>query len=305
MLPRQSRPANTARRPRFGRVPLWLPLGLVCALAILLRGYQQRRVAETGYELVDTSAVKLQFDQPWADARWGPELESKVAELAPFQPTDASAVEGLLESVRALSFVREARAPRVLWPGGLELQVELRRPVACAQIAGRYFAVDADGLVLSGFWSTPPYFGFHALPVIGPNDGALEGFQPGHALVEARHLDALDVACSLWEELEPKAIERLGRCLIDASDGRSSDLATGGVRLLLEDQRVVLFGRAPAVAGPGELPSRLKWQHFARGLALLDRGSEQSDWALLDVRWDEPELRPRTPPSASPDAGGK
>jgi hypothetical protein len=293
MLTRLLQPDATARRQRLGRVPLWLPLGLVCALAILLRAYQQRRVSETGYELVDTAAVLPQFEQPWADARWGPELAARVAQLAPFAPTDAAAVEGLLHCVRGLSFVRQVRAPRVLWPGGLELQVELRRPVACVQVAGRYFAVDAEGMVLSGFWSTPPYFGFHALPVIGPNDGALSDFQPGLQLIETRHLDALDVARSLWEELEPKAIERLGRCLIDASDGRSGDLATGGVRILLEDQRVVLFGRAPVAAGPGELPSRLKWQHFARGLALLDRAGEHSDWALLDVRWDEPEVRPR------------
>lgn len=288
---RSSRPP---RRGRLGRVPLWLPLGLFCALLVFLRAHQQRRARDSGYERIDTSAVLPQFEQPWADARWGGELQAAVAALPPFEPTDSAAVGQLIDTVAGLSFVREVRAPRTLWPGGLELQLELRRPVACVQIAGRFFAVDAEAVVLSGYWHTPPYFGFHALPVVGPNDGGLEGYAPGMMLLETRHLDALDVARSMWAELEPKAIERLGRCLIDASDGRSPELATGGVRLLLENQRVVLFGRAPIAAGPGELPSRLKWQHLARGLRMLENGGEQ-DWALLDVRWDELELRPAGP----------
>ena len=68
--------------------------------------------------------------------------------------------------------------------------------------------------------------------------------------------------------------------------------------LELENQRRILFGRAPWNGEPGELPSELKFRSIAKAAQLL-RGSEHSapqDWSVIDVRWDMPSIQTRAQP---------
>src|SRR5205085_8488086 len=105
----------------------------------------------------------------------------------------------IVEEIARLPFVAQVGTPRVLWPDGLDLPLRLRRPVACILQGGEYTAVAEDGTILPGRWPTPPWIQLDAgsaahlgfLPVIGPNDGALELAEPGARLVEPRHRDPL------------------------------------------------------------------------------------------------------------------
>ena len=63
---------------------------------------------------------------------------------------------------------------------------------------------------------------------------------------------------------------------------------------MLERDREVLFGRAPSADEPGELPVEIKWGSVARTLE-LEEAAEPVDWAVVDVRWDRPELVLRDP----------
>ena len=45
---------------------------------------------------------------------------------------------------------------------------------------------------------------------------------------------------------------------------------------------------------PGELPVEIKWDSVARTLE-LEEAAEPVDWAVVDVRWDRPELVLRDP----------
>jgi len=129
----------------------------------------------------------------------------------------------------------------------------------------------------------------------------------GDYLAEPEHLDALDVAVSLGEHLDEATRTRLGRVVIDARTARETSVDEPGARLLLEDGRVVLFGRAPCCGEPGELEPGAKWSSVVEALALLGSGpapDPQTDWLLLDVRWDRPEIVLRNPPLAMADEAG-
>ena len=288
LLSRSSRSTGKA-----GRVPLWIPLGIVVLGMALGVARLSERVARAEYARVQTQRVQAVFDAPWADPRWRVELDGRIAAHAPFAPDDGSAVRALLADVQRLSFVGDVARPRVVWPDGVEFWVRLRKPVACVQVGVKYLPVAEDGTLLSGAWTAPPRSGSGYLPVIGPNDGSFDGWEPAMRLVEERHLDALAIARSLWERLPPSSREGLGRTLIDASRARATSVAEPGARILLEGDRTIWFGRSPESDAPGELPAAVKWQHVELALRLLDEGRPDGDWALLDVRWDDPEMRVR------------
>jgi hypothetical protein len=63
-----------------------------------------------------------------------------------------------------------------------------------------------------------------------------------------------------------------------------------GIRLLLEDKRLCLFGRSPTTEEPGELSVAAKWNALACALALFE-ATPPRDWDLVDCRWDRPDLR--------------
>jgi hypothetical protein len=207
--------------------------------------------------------------------------------------------------VAALSFVKEVGLPSVAWPDGLWLPVRFRRPVACVATGGAFLCVDADGAVLPGRWLVPPRVGAGWLPVLQweLGRGTVAGAPRERTRLGApRALDALSVAASMWEALAPRDLEALGRIVVDARRADRASVEEPGVRLLLENGRLILFGRPACTREPGELPLAWKWRSVSLGLAALRARQSDRDWDLLDVRWDAPEWRlagaTRVPPGS-------
>ena len=292
--------SRSQRARRAGRVRLWIPLALFAAIAIWAIQNLGSNVAAAEYTLVDPHRSRL-VSPPgnFVDPRWQSELALAMAELPPCPAEDQAGLERARQRLSQLCCVAEAGLPRVVWPNGFQIPVRLREPVACLRSGALFLCVASDGIVLPGAWSEPPLVEGKRLAVIGPNDGVLDTLAPGRALHEPRHLDALSVAVSMRAHLSAEDFEALGPLLIDASRARVASVSEPGVRLLLENQRAVLFGRAPWTSAPGELPVALKWKSIAKGAALLRGLAEHPEWnwAVLDARWDTPELRTRADPA--------
>ena len=101
---------------------------------------------------------------------------------------------------------------------------------------------------------------------------------------------ALSVAASMarGSDLPRRARQLLGRVVIDATREAAPDGLPGGVVLLLEERRAILWGRSPLEAlapdAGGELPATTKWRHVAEAAVSLE-GPEP--WDGLDVRFDQ------------------
>ncbi len=268
-------------------MPLVLILGLLGLGLVALR----EAMDQSGYARVETAEMQVEGTPVWADPRWELELGDALAGLAPFDPDEAEPQRELLAVLGDLSFVAQVGEARVVWPDGVEVELELRRPLACVRIDNGYLAVDETGTVLAGEWTAPPFARSAFLPVIGPNDGSFDGWRPGMELVEQRHLDGLSIALSMWSDLEAVARRGLGRCLIDATRARQAGPREPGALLLLEGGREIHWGRSPNQDEPGELPVAIKWGHVERGLEILRGEETDDDWVVLDARWDEPVLK--------------
>ncbi len=241
---------------------------------------------ERGVAVIDPRCSRLQRREEWMLPEWEEILGDTLARAGLFSARDDAVVAALAEEVRTLPFVAEVGEPEVVWPDCLRLPIRMRSPVACIADphSGTYLPVAEDGVILPGR-STAPHQAYGGwLPVIGPIASGLH-VAPGEQLGSPQHLDALAVATSMWNELEPAARAALGRILIDASSATAPDGLPGGVQLDLEMRRRIVFGRAPGGPFPGELPHELKWKSVARALELLAQGES---WDTYDVRWDDP-----------------
>lgn len=267
---------------------MWVACALIAVAVDLGLREARSRADAAGYTRVDPRRLDLRGTQGWVVPGWEELLATRLARHGAVSTLDRRGLDGLVEELRGLAFVAWAGPARVLWPDGLEIELELREPVACLRSGGLFLPVAADGVVLPGAFSRPPDSPRGYLPVIG--QGELADALPGDVLSEEAHLDALSVAASLLEHLPPEVNRQLGPVVVDAGRARRADVGEPGTRLLLEDRRLVIFGRPPSARAPGELPAALKWSHLARGIAALAAGN---DWDLIDVRWDRPELRRR------------
>ncbi|MHC4377823.1 MAG: cell division protein FtsQ/DivIB [Planctomycetota bacterium] len=285
--------APHASRARRGGVPAWLPLALLAAGVVAWQRGLAERVQRTGFGRVEASQVRADLDQPWADPRWSLELRQVVADGGTIDPEDGAALEALRARLAALSFVRDATLPRVLWPDGLELSVRLRRPVACVAWGDAFLLVDDQGVLLSGAWDVPPSLDGMFLPVLGERDGALDSLRPGDALVERRHLDALSIARSLWEHVDPSWGPWIGRLQIVADDVDLASVEIPGAVLRLEGGREAWFGRSPNKASAGELPVPQRWSNLVQVLERTADSEGAVDWAVADLRFDRPALSAR------------
>lgn len=271
--------------PGRARLPGALGVFVCLSLAVLFGRHLAGRVEAEGWEQVDPARVRLDPGVLTADPRWEAELAAALATAAPFEARDGAARDALVARVAALPFVAEVGEPRSIWPDGLDLPVRLRRHVACVRTGNLFLAVADDGVLLPGAHMAPPWFPGGFLPVIGPMDGALDLAIPGEVIAEEHHLDALSIALSLREHLDVEWRERLGRVVIDASTARGTSLEEPGARLLLEDRRAIVFGRAPRQGAPGSAPPGHKWDGVMRALACLALGEPGLDWETVDVRW--------------------
>ena len=249
-----------------------------------------RRVDASGYTRIETDRSVLVAGIEGVDPRWQESVRREVARLEDAACDDREALQRIADALAALPFVAEVDEAVPFWPDGVQIPVRLRVPIACVRVGRHFLPVAADGVVLPGRWSGPVPRSAGFLPVLGPLDGSLDGLRPGALLFEEHLLDALSVASSLLERLDPPSLELLGRVVIDCRAARRASPEEPGAILLLEGGREVLFGRSPRAGEPGELPVALKCSSLARGLAQLGDGI---DWELLDVRWDRPEIRLR------------
>jgi hypothetical protein len=285
------------RGERSGRAPLGLVFALFAlpATAIGLSELQDE-ARRQGLGIVRPDGLAFAELPAWADPRWSEEFAELCRNWPAFQAEDTVAFEDFVGAVVQLSFVERVDSYDVVWPDGIALDLELRRPVACVPSGDRFYTVGADGIVLTGSWPEPPRCGPVWLPVIGPladGQGLFEGVRPGDYLAEPEHLDALATAVSMIEHLTENELELLGCVTIDATRGRAASVEEPGVLLDLEDRRRIVFGRPADTTEPGELAVGAKWAAVSSALAYLATGDPEQDWDLVDVRWDRPELRRR------------
>jgi hypothetical protein len=270
---------------------MWAGLASLVGCAALVAHSLSRAARAEGLLTIDTRRAAL-AGPAWTPPLWSEWIAARLGEFDDLGPLDRAELDELVARVAAMPPVQRVRSARVIWPDGLELEIELRRPVACVRTGDEFLSVSADGTLLPGYSSDPPTSDGGQLPVIGPNDGSFDQASPGGRLSEARHLAALAVAVSMLEHVEPEVRNRLGPVLIDASRAHLASVSEPGVRLLLPERRLALFGRAPSDHQPGELPVAHKWRHLARALEELD-ASPPCDWDLADLRWDRVRIRPR------------
>ncbi|TAJ07620.1 MAG: hypothetical protein EPO68_16250 [Planctomycetota bacterium] len=252
---------------------------------------------------VDPGQVRVDGGADWSDPRWDVELAQVLADVAPFDVEDAAAHELVRARVAELSFVQSVGAVEVVWPDGLRVPVVLRRPIACvasrsaSSVDAGYWLVADDGMILSGRWPTPPRIGGRYLPVLLGKEGEVAGARPGLVIASALLRDGLEIARQLPERLQQVQLDVLGPIAIDARHAADNGPDQPGIQLLLENQRLIAFGRSPLCDEPGELPVERKWWSIGRGLDALGSADERYDWELLDVRWDVPAWRLRNAPA--------
>lgn len=297
-------PVTQRSRERCGRVRLWIPLGLLMLALIWSIERLGDTVQAAEFTTIDTRRAHLDGGlAEFVDPRWSYELQELLAQLPATRVEDTQGLERIRAAVEGLPFVAQVGTPRAIWPDGCELPVRLRRPVACVRSGEGFLLVSEEGYLLPGSWPEPPRVHERLLPVLGPNDKSFDRAAAGSRLTQPRHIDALSVAIFLRKSLLPLDLDTLGPMLIDATQARSASVENPGVVLQLENQRRILFGRAPWSGQPGELPSELKFRSIAKAAQLL-RGSEEQapqDWTVVDVRWDMPSIQTRALPDPSKD----
>lgn len=248
-------------------------------------------VAAGDFTTVETTRARFDIDEPGCDPRWEKELAACMARVPSFSALDPVRLRQASNALLALPFVAEVGEPRVCWPDGFEVPVRLRKPVACIRVHDVYLTVDADGWILPGEHPAPLWRVNGYLPVLGPNDGKLDGVHPGERLREEHRRDALAVALSMRAHLSARDFETLGPPLIDATRGRRASVEEPGVVIRLPQMRAILFGRPPRTGEPGELPDDLKWAAVTRATERLSKADDPRDWSVLDVRWDVPAIQ--------------
>ncbi len=291
--------SGSGRHPTRGRIPAWLPLGIVLVGILSLVAKLEGEAESRGLTRIDVTRYKLHARGEWILEAWMVELERVLAETRTVAAGDREAIEALRGRLAALPFVAEIAEAEVDWPDGLTVPLRLHQPIACLRIEEDFLPVAADGTLLPGY-SYAPHEAFGGyLPVLGPHGldaDPARPFQAGDRLAHPAHLDALALAESLWAHLDRDSLARLGRVVIDAESETAFDGLPGGAVLDLEGARRVHFGHVPGRGGPGELPLATKWRHVAAG---LERWAAGEVFDAFDVRWDEPAAL------SSPDEGGR
>lgn len=291
-----------ASASRAGRVPTWIPIGILATGAVWLCSSLQNSVDAAGFAVVDVRRSRLDVAPGFRDPRWQDYLAERLATLPPVDARDHAQVRAIAIEIARLPFVAEVLEPSVIWPDGIEVPLKLRTPGACVLSGTDYLTISDDGVVLPGRWPAPPLVDGRFLPVIGPNDGRFDTARPGERLHAPVDVDGLSVALSLRAALEASDFDLAGPPLVDATRARQTSVEEPGVRILFEGRRVVHFGRAPSAGAPGELPPEKKWEHVRRALDFLRPANGGRDWSVVDVRWDAADIAWRVPAgSEAPD----
>jgi len=274
---------------RAGRIPAWLPVGIVAVGILSLVASLGREASERGVARIDATRYRLHADGRWVSPAWTARLERLLLAARMLPAGDREGIQALVDQVEALSFVAEVGPPEVKWPDGLVLPLRLHEPIACLRVGDDFLPVAADGTVLAGYGYAPHHAHGGHLPALGPHGLDADPdfpFEPGDVLAHPAHVAALGVAASMWDHLDDEDRRRLGRVVVDASSLHAWDGKPGGVVIDLEGARRVHFGRSPRVEAPGELPVATKWAHVREALVRWEDGA---GFAAVDARWDEPD----------------
>ena len=272
-----------------GRVPTWLVLLLGAgALFIGVELLGERLYAQGHFE-VEKDRVRIEPFDPHAyvPSGWSEFVAARITRLDPVFVDDPDAVARVADELRALRLFRSVGEPRVIWPDGIEVEVRLRRIVACVKTDGRFLAVSEDGVIFPGSHASPMSDGVAPVPLIAW-DESLRDLRVGEVLPDERHFDALSVALSMQHHLPPEVRAALGSIRIDASRAEIVNVTDPGVVLYLSERRAVLFGRPPIQGHPGEVPEELKWDHLTEQLRATSEGGRA--WDVLNIRWDRVEV---------------
>ena len=273
-----------------GRVPTWLILSLgAAALFIGAEVLGERMYEEGRFEIeLDRVLIEGRSEHAYIPIAWS---EFVAAELSGMKDgvfsDDPEAAARVVAKLEALPMIRSVEATRMIIPDGLEVEVRLRRVVACVKAGGGFLPVSEDGVILPGFSVSPMSDGVDAAPLIAW-DESLKDLSVGDELSLEQHFDALSVALSMQRHLSLEVRRRLGAIRIDASDAALASVIHPGVVVYLPGRRAALFGRPPLHGHAGEMSDELKWAHLSRHI--LEPPSGEGEWEILDIRWDDADV---------------
>lgn len=276
---------------RSGRVPTWLVLSLGAAALFCGVELLGERLYAQGYTHVDMHCVKIEVltEEFYVPPEWSEFVAVRTADLGHLSVDDPEEVAQVVEALKELPFIRSVGEPRVIWPNGIEVEVRLRRPVACISIGSGFRLVSEDGVVLPGFSVSPPHDGVAPFPLVAWDD-SLGDLAAGDLFPLDKHFAAVSVALSMQDCLKADEDRSLlGSIRIDADRADLASVEEPGVRIYLEGSREVWFGRSLLGKTPGEMPAEEKWRHLVRHLREPSEGGRE--WAVLDVRFDRAQVR--------------
>lgn len=272
-----------------GRVPTWLILSLgAAALFIGAEMLGERMYEEGRFEIeLDRVLIESESEGAFIPGAWSEYVAARLSELERVFSDDPEAAARVAKELESLPMIRSVEATRVVIPDGLEIEVRLRRVVACVKTGEGFLPVSEDGVILPGFSVFPMSDGVGEAPLIAW-DESLKDLRVGEELSLEQHFDALSVAVSMQKHLSPKVRASLGAIRIDASGAALASVTQPGVVVYLPERRAALFGRPPLHEYAGELPEEQKWEHLSRHL--LELPSEGREWEVLDIRWDDADV---------------
>ena len=270
---------------RRGRVPTWVVLSLgATALFFCVEVIGERLYAEGHFEVeLDRVQIEAAEEGVYIPSGWSEFVAAHISSFDRVFADDAEAVSRVAAELETLPLFRSVGDVRVIVPDGIEVEVRMRRVVACVKTGGGFLPVSEDGFILPGFSVSPMNDGVGDAPLIAW-DESLGYLRVGDELSDPRHYDGLSVALSMQRHLPSELRASLGSIRIDASGAELASVTDPGVVLYLPERRAVLFGRPPLQGRSGELPEELKWGHLAEHLSL------SPDWEVLDIRWDEADV---------------
>ena len=272
-----------------GRVPTWLILSLgAAALFIGAEVLGERMYEEGRFEVeLDRVLIESESERAYIPAAWSEYVAARLSLTERVFSDDPEAVARVVTELESLPMFRSVEAVRVVVPDGLEIEVRLRRIVACVKTGDGFLPVSEDGVILPGFSVSPMSDGVGAAPLIAW-DESLRDLRVGEELSLAQHFDALSVALSMQRFLSPEVRSSLGGIRIDASGAALASVTEPGVVVYLPERRAALFGRPPLHENAGELRDDQKWEHLSRHL--LDPPPGGREWEVLDIRWDDADV---------------
>ena len=277
---------------RSGRVPTWFILSL-CAAALFIGAgvLSERMYIEGRFEVpLDRVRIESEVEGTYIPGAWSEFVAARLSQLGHIYSDDPQAAVRVAQELESLPMVHSVERAQLIVPDGVELDVRLRRIVACVRTADGFLPVSEDGVLLPGFSVAPMSDGVGQAPLIAW-DESLKALHVGEELLLDEHYDALSVALSMQKHLSAEVRASLGPVRIDASGAALASVTNPGVVIYLTERRAALFGRAPLQGHAGELPEEQKWAHLTEHL--LDTSSEEGAWEVLDIRWDDPDILQR------------